>query len=225
MDLGPHGAAVLARLHVPPGAALSDALHALLDEAAAAFDRAAAPAAVYEELPFAEFEQVYAAGRHEARTPLASIARRAGALALFAGTLGRELDVAIASSFRCGNAALGCVLDACASVAAERLADLMAARFHAGVAGRNSAWRVLPYSPGYCGWHVSGQMPLFERLQPQDIGVTLNASAMMTPLKSVSGVLVAATAEAHRFSPNFPFCETCAARECLDRMRALRTMA
>ena len=57
---------------------------------------------------------------------------------------------------------------------------------------RLDAMRVLGYSPGYCGWHVSGQRALFERLPPGgDRRSRSTTSFLMQPLKSVSGVLVA----------------------------------
>jgi hypothetical protein len=43
----------------------------------------------------------------------------------------------------------------------------------------------------------------------------------MTPVKSVSGVLVSAPAEAHRFRPDFPFCRACRRRECGRRMASV----
>lgn len=223
----PHGALVLTRMQVPAGAALSDRLRALLDEAADTFAREAAPVAVFDELPVGEFEQLYeGAGRNQPHTPVPVVARRAEALALFAGTLGPAMDAAIARAFGQGNAALGCVLDTYASIAAERLAERAADRFRECVDRRHPDGRfVLPYSPGYCGWHVSGQRALFERLRPGEIGIVLNASCMMVPVKSVSGVLIAGSREAHRFSPSFPFCEACTHRECLDRMRALRNVS
>jgi hypothetical protein len=81
--------------------------------------------------------------------------------------------------------------------------------------------RVLPYSPGYCGWHVSGQAKLFEVLRPQRIGISLNASHLMVPLKSVSGVLVAAEPEVHDFDIDFEFCSDCADQECRGRIQAV----
>lgn len=46
-----------------------------------------------------------------------------------------------------------------------------------------------PYSPGYCGWHVSQQQALFSMLPPEPCGVHLNNSSLMYPIKSVSGII------------------------------------
>lgn len=46
-----------------------------------------------------------------------------------------------------------------------------------------------PYSPGYCGWHVREQQKLFALLPPDPCGITLNDSSLMTPIKSVSGII------------------------------------
>ena len=54
-----------------------------------------------------------------------------------------------------------------------------------------------------------------------EIGVTLNDSCLMSPLKSVSGVLVAGLGEAHRFRPDFPFCDDCRTHECGRRMASV----
>ena len=82
--------------------------------------------------------------------------------------------------------------------------------------------RVLPYSPGYCGWHVSGQRKLFAFLEPEAIGVTLNQSCLMQPLKSVSGVLVVGDAATHRFHPTYAFCERCGTKQCRERMASVK---
>lgn len=45
------------------------------------------------------------------------------------------------------------------------------------------------YSPGYCEWHVSGQQALFSLIDDNHTGVTLTASCLMQPIKSVSGII------------------------------------
>ena len=45
------------------------------------------------------------------------------------------------------------------------------------------------YSPGYCGWDVSEQHKLFSLLPAGFCGVKLTPSALMTPIKSISGII------------------------------------
>lgn len=45
------------------------------------------------------------------------------------------------------------------------------------------------YSPGYCDWHVREQHFFFSMLPDQFCGITLNDSALMHPIKSISCVI------------------------------------
>ena len=45
------------------------------------------------------------------------------------------------------------------------------------------------YSPGYCGWSVGEQHKLFSFFPDNFCGITLTASSLMQPIKSVSGVI------------------------------------
>ena len=70
---------------------------------------------------------------------------------------------------------------------------------------------------------ISGQARIFQFLCPEEIGITLNASYLMQPIKSVSGVLVVGRREIHSFVPKYPFCDGCDTHQCLDRMRSVRS--
>ena len=100
------------------------------------------------------------------------------------------------------------------------MAQIAARRFQAET-GAAPGTAVLPYSPGYCGWNVTGQRALFAQLEPGELGLTLNESCLMYPVKSVSGVLVLAPIGAHGFSPAFPCCSTCTTLDCQERAAAL----
>ncbi len=224
-EIRPLPADVLRHQGMPAGAAVSPRLRALLVTAKAAFDELVSPVAVFEEVSREEFAAVFAgAGLNEPATPMTAILPRSEGVALFAATIGPGLENAARHRLREHDAALACMLDAFASAAAERLADLVARQYQAasGPGDGSSAMRVVAYSPGYCGWHVSGQQSLFDRLRPGEIGIELTERCFMTPVKSVSGVLVSGPREAHCFRPLYPFCEACVTRECRERMRALR---
>jgi cobalamin-dependent methionine synthase I len=45
------------------------------------------------------------------------------------------------------------------------------------------------FSPGYCKWDVAEQKKIFSFFETNAGGVTINESALMSPIKSVSGII------------------------------------
>jgi len=45
------------------------------------------------------------------------------------------------------------------------------------------------YSPGYCGWHITGQRELFSLLGDSPCGIRLTDVCLMLPIKSISGII------------------------------------
>ena len=82
----------------------------------------------------------------------------------------------------------GFILDALGSVAADACADALAERVRCELAawGWKSTNR---FSPGYCSWPTADQAALFALLPKAPAGVDLSASALMHPIKSVSGII------------------------------------
>ena len=224
-DVAPARTDVLAQLGIPEAADVSARIERLYEAAAELFTERVAPAGVLEEISVAEFADVYPGeGRNEPRSPVAEIFSRAEHLALFAVTLGEGISQALQRCFVAEDFALAYTLDALASVAADGAAELAERRFD-GVL-HEQGWStpdgaVLRYSPGYCGWDVTGQRKLFTFLRPGRIGLSLTESCLMQPLKSVSGVIIAGTRTIHRFPPTYDFCDRCETRTCRDRLRTL----
>jgi hypothetical protein len=222
-ESAPERSAVLALQGLPTEREARPRVAALLDAAFDEYFQIAEPRAIVEEIGHQAFARVYRGeGRNAAETPLESIYPRSEGLALFVATVGEPVSVRIRELFAGNEPALASMLDSVASAAADQMAERLGARYLrvAGV-GPVDRLRVLAYSPGYCGWHVSGQRELFAALRPGEIGVALNASFLMQPLKSVSGVLVVGPARIHRFSPDFPFCAECAEKPCRTRIAAV----
>jgi hypothetical protein len=223
--LTPAPEAVLRDEAAPSDGAVSPRTQALLDEAFAIFQETVKPAALLQEVTAAEFAAVFRGeGKNADDAPLGRIFPSADALALFALTLGASLSERTEALFKENDYALGYMLDRVASLAADRAVHLLEETFlqelfTGGIASGDTDIRVLSYSPGYCGWDLSGQKRLFEILRPETIGITLNESFLMVPLKSVTGVLAAGSEEAHRFDPEYPFCRFCRSRSCLERMQ------
>jgi hypothetical protein len=208
------------------GASLPTRVRAAFDTACELFRELAAPVGLIEDLSREEFQTIYEGeGHNPPDTPLPAIIARGEDLALYSATLGEGVSRRIGELFDRQDMAVAYLLDAVASAAADLLSSRLAERFGGALVERGVAAdhaRVLPYSPGYCGWHVSGQRRLFARLRPEEIGIHLNSSFLMTPLKSVSGVLVGGTGDGHRFRPDFDFCEACTTHECRLRMASVR---
>jgi hypothetical protein len=209
-------------LEAPNGSPASTTVQTIIDRSRELFVEAARPRGIYQTLPSSEFDEIYrGTGENDEDTPLEHVVEDAVSLALFAVTLGEEISDRIDGLFGGGELAEAYILDQVASYAADELATAAGRRFRSS-AEADSRFDVLPYSPGYCGWHVSGQRALFGHLKPGEIGISLNQSHLMHPIKSVSGVLVLAPIEAHSFSPAFPCCATCTTLECQERISTLR---
>ncbi len=184
--------------------------------------------AIYAEVSPDEFSEIYAgAGLNSEITPMDEIYPQATHLALFAVTIGAAISEKISQLFTFGDLALGAILDAGASQAADDAAAFLETIYQGVIHNSDQIQKstVLRYSPGYCGWHVSGQQKLFGFLHPEEIGIKLNDSSLMMPLKSVSGVMVAGAESIHKFKPDYTFCASCKTRTCQVRSEALSNRA
>lgn len=210
---------------IPDGSQVPQRVAALVEEAFEIYSDRVEATGTRFEVSTEDFGRIYRGeGRNAPRTPLEDIFPKAHRLSLFAVTVGEPVCGEIRRFFDTGDPAMGYTLDTIASAGAEGLADAMAREYQVGVRRSDpegAGVRVLPYSPGYCGWHVSGQAKLFEVLRPESIGIRLNSSFLMEPLKSVSGVLVAAEKEVHDFDIDFDFCTDCADQDCRERIQSV----
>jgi hypothetical protein len=221
----PDARAMMESQGIPPGAASEKRTEDLARGALEAYRLKSRPAGIMAPISREEFGEIFEGdGRNHAESPVGPIAARADSLALFAVTLGEGIGAEISRLFREGDFAEGWMLDVAASEGAERAAQLLEERFRRGlIEGRGDSRRgVLRFSPGYCGWDLSGQKALFRALGPAEIGLRLGDSFLMRPLKSISGVLVAGSLEIFEFEDAFAFCADCVSHECRERLRRLR---
>ncbi|NQT96768.1 MAG: hypothetical protein HQ562_03410 [Candidatus Marinimicrobia bacterium] len=221
----PSDKAVLQEQGVDKSHSISPAVRDLVIRAMDSFSATANPVAIMEELSVVDFAGIYhGEGQNDSEASLKDIFPRADRMALFALTIGLEISNTIENLLSGNDIALGYTLDTVASLAADNAAGLLGNLFSDRLlydSKMNGDNWVLGYSPGYCGWHISGQKKLFQHLKPYLIGISLNDSYLMQPLKSVTGVLIAGNKEIHRFKPNFTFCRACRTKSCHARLRAL----
>lgn len=189
------------------------------------FVACARPVGLFADITPQDFAAVYRGeGRNEADTPVNSIFTRAERLALFAVTVGHKIHERINDLFETSDFALASMLDSVASAGVERAADVVEERYGRSLDNRGSFGpgdALMRYSPGYCGWHVSGQKRLFDYLRPAEIGIELRASFLMEPLKSISGVLICGPRQIHVFEDDYAFCGRCEDRSCRIRTSSL----
>ncbi len=106
----------------------------------------------------------------------------------------------------------GYVFDVIGSVVVERAMDKIQDQF--GRVMNDSGYKITNrYSPGYCGWQTSEQFMLFKIFPDNFCGVMLTDSALMDPIKSVSGIIGIGThVEYHEYR-----CDLCDAVNCIYR--------
>ncbi len=205
----------------------SDKYDLWFHEALKTFARLVLPVALVQEISVGEFKEVLAGeGNNEPSIPIEEVLSQAREVALYAATAGEELSETIGQMFRSGDEVRALFLDAVASRGAENMTEALKTEVlrcwkEAGSVAADSF--IEAYSPGYCGWHVSGQKKLFASLRPEQIGIRLNESCLMNPLKSVSGALITGKKELFLAEDVYPFCVACAHRSCDERKRRIES--
>jgi len=224
-DIMPSREDVLLNQGMPVGVEVPEKIESLLGEAMRRFEESVAPVGVIRELTAEEFDPIFEGeGENSDDALLAGIYPNADNLALFAVTMGREVSREIEELFNTNDFASGSMLDATASIAADKASEVMDALFLEDLSTRALATPghfVFGYSPGYCGWHITAQRKLFDFLDPGTINITLNQSCLMTPLKSISGLLVSGMGDIHLFEPVFGYCRSCMSHTCQERFRKI----
>jgi hypothetical protein len=222
-EVVPPRIAVLNALGIPGEQDVDQRTIQLADDGVSLYREFAAPTGVVTSISTEDFEEIYyGEGHNDGETPLGDIYRSSNSLALFAVTIGGRVSEKIMRLFGDNDFPLGSALDAVASEGAEMAAQALEsyyADFLKKSSGLDSSKGILRFSPGYCGWHISAQKKLFDRLNPGEIGISLRESFLMQPLKSISGVIVCGRKDIFYFDDSFPFCAECETRECRERIK------
>ncbi|MBT4174009.1 MAG: hypothetical protein HN729_06515 [Candidatus Marinimicrobia bacterium] len=218
-EILPNEKDILKHQGIPEEHTPSTRIQNILSEAIILFIGEAKPQWIRAQVSRSEFKAIYlGAGENFIENPLENIYSQASNLALFALTVGLEISNKIENLFQQKEYALAAMLDSVASTAAENAVARCEKLYEESLQKADESATVLAYSPGYCGWHISGQKKLFDYLKPEQIGITINNHFLMTPLKSVSGLLVAGPPKIHLFKNNFDFCRSCTDKSCTERM-------
>lgn len=189
------------------------------------FYHMAVPVAVVMDISYPQFQIIYSGqGKNEPKTPLKDIMSKEAVYFLFALTLGSGVSRQISDLLNKDDSLYGYLFDLVCSIGIEAFADDIMKRFFDREVSRGRLKDndvMLRYSPGYCGWHITGQKMLHENLQSRDIGITLTEAFYMKPIKSISGVIIGSNPSMHDFKNDYPFCVNCRTQTCRKRLQTV----
>lgn len=135
-------------------------------------------------------------------------------VALLAVSIGSGMEEWSKSLIAANDYLEGYAVDIVASEIVESAADFVQNELarYVSAAGWNVTTR---YSPGYCGWNVVEQKKLFALLPPNFCGISLNNSAMMSPVKSISALIGTGNGAVREEYD----CHKCDMHDCLHRRK------
>ena len=138
--------------------------------------------------------------------------KKSDSLAVIFSTAGEEIGIRTRKAMSEGDPLTGYIYDIVGSLVVDAAADLVQSELEKTVlsGGRKITNR---YSPGYCGWDVSEQHKLFRLVPDNFCGIRLTDSALMDPVKSISGII--GIGEKVRFNRNT--CRLCDMKDCAYR--------
>ena len=217
-ELIPRKQQVMTSIGISEGVKIPEEILALYAEAMEEFRNLSDPKGFYKIIAKKDLNRIYKGeGSNDFETPAELIYKRSDNLALFVFTLGVKVSDRIHDLMVEKDYPLGYMMDRIASESVENAAAFAEIDF----AKSSKTEKAFLYSPGYCGWHITAQHKIFEFLKPEEIGVTLSDSSLMSPIKSVTGILISGEKDIHRFKNNYSFCKSCIGFSCRSRIASL----
>jgi len=145
---------------------------------------------------------------------LSRVLARCHQVAIFVASIGWDLEERVAQLMKDGQMLMATILDAIGSEAAEKTACYLQDKVQE-VATSNGLDITLRYSPGYCDWDITQQRVLFEAMDSSPLGVSLSEDCLMTPRKSVSGII--GLSRFKRYQLRYSPCRLCPKTDCQSR--------
>lgn len=139
--------------------------------------------------------------------------------ALFLCTIGDKMERLSKELLTEGDPTKSFIVNDIASATAENAANLLH-DFIGNKMNKKELGITNRYSPGYCNWSVTEQHLLFSLFPENFCGVKLNKSALMWPIKSVSGIIGIGKEVKWREY----ICDTCGVKDCTHRIKRLEKM-
>lgn len=140
--------------------------------------------------------------------------RKSESFALFLCTAGEEIGIRSRHAMKKGDLLEGYIYDVIGSEVVETAADIMQNEMEERL--KKSGMRITNrFSPGYCGWDVAEQHKLFQLFPYNFCGIRITPSALMDPVKSISGII--GIGEKVKRQPYT--CKLCDMKDCIYRKK------
>jgi hypothetical protein len=140
--------------------------------------------------------------------------KKADSVAIFLCTAGQEIGNQSRNATKDKDFLKGYIYDVVGSEIVEAAVDLLQEDL-----GRKMSCSGIKitnrYSPGYCGWDVAEQHKLFQLIPENFCGIRLTPSALMDPVKSISGII--GTGKNVKYNPYT--CSMCEMKDCIYRRK------
>lgn len=138
--------------------------------------------------------------------------KEADQFALFVCTAGNYITELTHKYTESGDILEAYIADMTGSIIVEKAMDLIQSEMeiHFALEGLKITQR---YSPGYCNWALISQQEIFSLLPENNCGISLTASSLMLPIKSVSGIIGIGK---HASKKDYG-CEICNNQSCIYR--------
>lgn len=138
--------------------------------------------------------------------------RKSEKAALFVCTIGSAMEGWAKEMNSVGDFTTAYIIDTVASITVESAVDILHDHIESQMLYRGMKI-TNRYSPGYCNWNVSEQHLLFSLLPQKFCGITLTESALMLPVKSISGIIgIGSNVKYSKYA-----CDRCGVRDCTHR--------
>jgi hypothetical protein len=138
--------------------------------------------------------------------------KKSDSVAIFLCTAGEEIGIRSRKAMLERDFLKGYIYDVIGSEIVEAAADLLQNDLEKNMLGKGKKI-TNRYSPGYCSWDVAEQHKLFQLIPDNFCGIRLTPSALMNPVKSISGFIGIG-----KDVRNNPYtCRLCNQRDCVYR--------
>jgi hypothetical protein len=111
---------------------------------------------------------------------------RSSSFAVFVATAGNEFEQIMQERKITGDMLENYILDIMGTAIVEKAGDYIEMMLEKELSEMLHTNR---FSPGYCNWHLTEQRKIFGLLGNQPCGVVLSEVCLMTPIKSISGII------------------------------------